>query len=77
MKVINLTVLSQQVHVRHADGKLDGISIMPRGRVDLRAGMVVDPRWLELNPGVLRIHAPAPVVQIPKTTPEVPTETEV
>lgn len=74
MKVINLSMLSQQVHVRHPDGKLDGISLMPRGRVDLRAGMVVDSRWLELNPGVLRIVPDAVAPSQP--TPEVQTITQ-
>lgn len=55
MKVINLTQFTQQVGVRHADGKMDGVRISPRGRIDLRSGMEVDVRWLQLNPGIVRV----------------------
>lgn len=57
MKVINMTQFTQQVSVRHADGKLDGVRISPRGRIDLRPGMEVDVRWQQLNPGAVRIVA--------------------
>jgi hypothetical protein len=53
-KVINLTRVTQQVDVRHADGKLDRVQIMPRGRTTLREGMVVDPRWEQKNPNVIK-----------------------
>ncbi len=54
-KLINLTRLTQQVSVRHADQKLDCIQLVPQGRTRLRDGMTVDPRWLQTNPTVLKI----------------------
>lgn len=54
MKVINLTRYTQQVGVRHEDGKLDSVRISPQGRVDLRAGMTVDTRWEQKNPSVVK-----------------------
>lgn len=62
-KLINLTRLTQQVKVRHADQKLDCIQIMGQGRVDLRDGMAVDTRWLQANPLVLRVvKEEAPII---------------
>jgi hypothetical protein len=59
------------VDVRHADGKLDGIRISPRSKVDLRENMVVDERWQQLNPGIVKIVADQKPIQamipIPQT----------
>lgn len=70
MKVINLTRVTQFPDVRHKDGKLDTIRIAPRGRVDLREGMVVDTRWMELNPDTVRIHADEKPVEAFKPIPQ-------
>lgn len=59
--VINLTTLTQHVGVLHASGAQDVVQILPRQRVELRTGMVVDPRWVGLNPKALKIKNPMPV----------------
>lgn len=56
--VINLTNFTQHVGVIHEDGRNDSVQIMPRRRVELRTGMIVDPRWIGLNPTALRIQNP-------------------
>jgi hypothetical protein len=57
--VINLTTITQHVGVIHADGiTKDAVQIMPRQRVELRVGMKVDPRWVGMNPGALRVINP-------------------
>lgn len=54
--IINLMRETQQVDVRHADGKLDRVQVVARpGRVELRDGMQVDARWLQKNPNALNI----------------------
>lgn len=53
---INLTRVTQHPQVRLADGRLDSIQIVPRGRATLREGMTIDPRWLSKNPQVLRVE---------------------
>ncbi len=52
--VINLSRVTQQVGVRHEDGKKDMVQIMPRGRTELRDGMEIDARWLSMNPDVVK-----------------------
>jgi hypothetical protein len=62
MLIINLTRVTQQVGVRHADSnKLDSVQLMARGRLTLRTGMTVDPRWLQSHPGVLKIGPVTPI----------------
>jgi hypothetical protein len=64
--VINLTTITQHVGVIHEDGRKDDVQIVPRRRVELRSGMVVDPAWLGRNPGVVRVVVPtviSPTVQ--------------
>lgn len=56
--VINMTAVTQHVGVVHEDGRHDDIQIVPRRRVELRTGMVVDPAWLGRNPGCVKIVAP-------------------
>lgn len=58
--VINLTNLTQHVGVIHEDGRSDSVQIMPKRRVHLRTGMTVDPRWIGLNPGAVRVQNPLP-----------------
>ena len=53
--VINLTRVTQQVDVRHADNKLDTVQIMAQGRIELRSGMTVDTRWEQSHPGIVKI----------------------
>lgn len=74
--IINLTRIAQQVDVRHADGKLDAVRLMPRSRVHLREGMNVDTRWLEKNQRVLNIVNPnVAVVQTVIAAPAAPVST--
>lgn len=56
--VINLTHLKQHVGVVHQSGQHDDVQIMPKRRVELREGMSVSPRWLGLNPGVVKVIVP-------------------
>lgn len=56
MKIVNLTRLTQQIDVRHADQRLDRVQLMPRRKLDLGPGLTVDRRWLEQNPQVIEIH---------------------
>ena len=56
--VINLTRMTQQVKVRHADNTLDTVQIMSQRRVYLREGMTVDTRWLQSNPNVVKVVVP-------------------
>lgn len=58
--VINLTTFTQHVGVIHEDGHRDHVQIMPKRRVELRTGMTVDPRWLGINPGAVRVQNPQP-----------------
>ena len=67
--VINLTSMTQHVGVVHSDGSKDSVQIMPKRRVELREGLSVDPAWLGMNPGVLRVILPQ--VQVAKPVPEV------
>jgi len=53
--VINLTRTTQQVDVRHSDGKLDSVQIMARSRATLRDGMDVDPRWMQKHPNTVTV----------------------
>jgi hypothetical protein len=59
--VINLTTITQHVGVIHENGRNDYVQIVPRRRVELRPGMVVDPAWLGRNPGAVRVVAPTGV----------------
>lgn len=63
--VINLTALTQHVGVTHADGRADAVQIVPKKRVWLREGMTVSPRWLGLNPNVVRVINPQPKSKAP------------
>ena len=56
--VINLTTITQHVGVIHEDGRKDDVQIVPRRRVELRPGMIVDPAWLGRNPGIVRVVMP-------------------
>ncbi len=62
--VTNLTKLTQHVGVVHADGTPDYVQVVPRKRVNLRVGMIVDPNWLGLNTGVLKIEVPQQTVKV-------------
>lgn len=67
--VTNLTYVTQHVGVVHADGTPDSVQIMPRkGRVPLRDGMTVCKRWLGLNPNVIAVVNPQPVLKAPTVT---------
>lgn len=70
MKVINLTRLTQSVGVRHTDGRLDSVNVVPRGKINLREGMEVDIRWEQLNPGVIKIIADQKPIQAMITIPQ-------
>lgn len=66
VKVINLTAVTQHVGVIHSDGTTkDSVQIMPKRRVELRVGMTVDPKWLGLNIGAVRIQHPVAVKTLP------------
>jgi hypothetical protein len=56
--VINLTAVTQHVGVIHANGVKDDVQIVPRKRVELRTGMIVDPAWLGRNPDCVRVVKP-------------------
>lgn len=70
--IINLTRIPQQVDVRHSDGTLDNVRLMPRSRVELREGMNVDTRWLQKNQGAIRIENPVTVAVQTTIMPTIP-----
>lgn len=53
--VINLTRLTQQPTVIHADGQVDSVKISPQSRVELREGMTVCERWIAINPKTVKV----------------------
>lgn len=56
LRIKNLTRDVLHVGVRHPDNKLDSVQVMPRTKgVELRDGLIVDPRWLQQNPDVLKV----------------------
>ena len=69
--VINLTSMTQHVGVVHSGGSKDSVQIMPKRRVELREGLRVDPAWLGMNPGAVRVippqvHAAKPALPVPE-----------
>lgn len=58
VQVINLTKLTQHVGVLHANGDPDAVQVVAKQKVFLRDGMIVNPRWLGLNPNVIQVVMP-------------------
>jgi hypothetical protein len=74
--VINVSRVPQQVGLILANGKKSSSRIMHRSRAEIAPGSTVDPHWLAMNPGVIRIvEVPARVVKQAKTNSSKPAAT--
>jgi hypothetical protein len=56
--VINLTNVTQHPRVIHEDGTVDNVQILPKRRVELRAGMRICNNWVALNPQTVKVVVP-------------------
>jgi hypothetical protein len=66
--VINVSRVPQHVGLILANGKKAYSRIMQRSRATIATGAKIDPHWLAMNPGVIRIvEAQKPAVKQAKT----------
>jgi hypothetical protein len=63
--VINVSRVPQNVGLILANGKKAYSRIMQRSRAEIAPGVTVDPHWLAMNPGVVKVSEvqPKPVKQ--------------
>lgn len=66
--VINVSRVPQQVGLILSNGKKSYSRVMARSRAQIEPGATVDPHWLAMNPGVVKVtEAQKPAVPQAKT----------
>jgi len=55
MKIVNVSKIVQYPKIDLVDGKTATIRVMPKARIDLPEGSVINQHWLSINPRVLHI----------------------
>jgi hypothetical protein len=71
--VINLSRVTQQVGIIDGQGRKTSFRLMARGRVE--TDYEIDPKWIALNQGVIKVVTLTPVVDSTPAAETAPTST--